>query len=169
MDANHFREKAETCLRQAKVLRWNNPDRFHLMDLAEDYQSDLLAQLPLKWMMQKAIAHGLSFRRNVDLDENPETSPICDSYAEFMDGWYKRATFNHPYFREIGQAAVPSGQQIVRTTINETIDVSVFDHWRADPTYRPQNLLDWSDKRHVDPSTLRSGVRADNPAANHNT
>jgi hypothetical protein len=38
MDANYFREKAETCRRLASDLRWNNPDRFQLMDLAEDFQ-----------------------------------------------------------------------------------------------------------------------------------
>jgi hypothetical protein len=38
MDANYFREKAETCRRLANDLRWNNPERFHLMDLAEDFQ-----------------------------------------------------------------------------------------------------------------------------------
>src|SRR6266516_1061276 len=38
MDANYFREKAETCRRLANDLPWNNPDRFHFMDLAEDFQ-----------------------------------------------------------------------------------------------------------------------------------
>ena len=38
MDANYLREKAETCRRLANDLRWNNPDSFHLMDLAEDFQ-----------------------------------------------------------------------------------------------------------------------------------
>ncbi len=38
MDASYFQEKAETCRRLANDLRWNNPDRFHLMDLAEDFQ-----------------------------------------------------------------------------------------------------------------------------------
>ena len=38
MDANYFREKAETCRRLANELRWNDPGRFHLMDLAEDFQ-----------------------------------------------------------------------------------------------------------------------------------
>jgi uncharacterized protein (DUF2235 family) len=128
------------------------------------YQSDLLAQLPLKWMMEKAIAHGLSFRRDIDLDGNPETSPVCDSYAEFMDGWYKKATFNQPYYREIGQDSVPSSQDTLRVTINETIDASVFDRWRADANYRPSNLQRWSDKQQANPSTLRSAVRADNSA-----
>ena len=38
MDASYFREKAETCRRLANDLRWNNPARFHLMDVAEDLQ-----------------------------------------------------------------------------------------------------------------------------------
>jgi len=38
MDARYFRERAETCLRLAKELRWNNPGRFHLMDMAENLQ-----------------------------------------------------------------------------------------------------------------------------------
>jgi hypothetical protein len=38
MDAKHFREKAELCLRLADGLSLNNPSRFQLMDLAKDYR-----------------------------------------------------------------------------------------------------------------------------------
>jgi hypothetical protein len=38
MDAKYFRDRAETCLRLAKELKWNNPGRFHLMDKAENLQ-----------------------------------------------------------------------------------------------------------------------------------
>jgi hypothetical protein len=38
MDAAYFRDKAETCLRLAKGLSWNNPARGQLMDLAEEFQ-----------------------------------------------------------------------------------------------------------------------------------
>jgi hypothetical protein len=38
MDAKYFREKAELCLRLADGLSLNNPGRFQLMDLAEDFQ-----------------------------------------------------------------------------------------------------------------------------------
>jgi hypothetical protein len=38
MDANYFREKAALCLRLADGLALNNPGRFQLMDLAEDFQ-----------------------------------------------------------------------------------------------------------------------------------
>ena len=38
MDANYFREKAALCLRLADGVALNNPGRFQLMDLAEDFQ-----------------------------------------------------------------------------------------------------------------------------------
>jgi len=38
MDANYCREKAALCLRLADGLALNNPGRFQLMDLAEDFQ-----------------------------------------------------------------------------------------------------------------------------------
>ncbi len=38
MDAVYFRDKAETCLRLAKGLSWNNPARGELMELAEEFE-----------------------------------------------------------------------------------------------------------------------------------
>jgi hypothetical protein len=38
MDAIYFRDKAETCLRLAKGLSWNNPARGELMELAQELQ-----------------------------------------------------------------------------------------------------------------------------------
>jgi hypothetical protein len=37
MDAKYFREKAALCERLADGLSLNNPGRFQLMDLAEDF------------------------------------------------------------------------------------------------------------------------------------
>jgi hypothetical protein len=37
MDARYFREKATLCERLADGLSLNNPARFQLMDLAEDF------------------------------------------------------------------------------------------------------------------------------------
>jgi hypothetical protein len=37
MDATYFRDKAETCLRLARGLSWNNPARGELMGLAEEF------------------------------------------------------------------------------------------------------------------------------------
>jgi hypothetical protein len=55
MDATYFRDKAETCLRLAKDLSWNNPARGELMELAEEFQrqaEELKAttqQRPARW------------------------------------------------------------------------------------------------------------------------
>ena len=38
MYATYFRDKAETCLRLAKGLSWNNPAGGELMELAEEFQ-----------------------------------------------------------------------------------------------------------------------------------
>jgi len=38
MDATYFRDKADTCLRLAKGLSWNNPARAELMELAEEFR-----------------------------------------------------------------------------------------------------------------------------------
>jgi hypothetical protein len=37
MDAKYLREKAELCLRLADGLSLNNPGRFQLIDLADDF------------------------------------------------------------------------------------------------------------------------------------
>jgi hypothetical protein len=49
MDAKYFRERAALCLRVADGLSLNNPGRFQLMDLAEDFRrraKELAAQQP---------------------------------------------------------------------------------------------------------------------------
>lgn len=47
--------------------------------------------------------------------------------------------------------------------LNETIDASVFERWRADPTYRPANLVEWTQLKKVDPAQLQTSVRANDP------
>jgi len=129
------------------------------------YQADLLPQVPLKWMMDKAALHGLTFRRDVELDGHPEASPVCDSYAEFMHGAYKLATRDKPFYRPIGDDPAKSSATSLRYTINETIDGSVFDRWRADVSYRPLNLVRWAEKYKADPSSIAGTVLANEPTA----
>jgi uncharacterized protein (DUF2235 family) len=127
-------------------------------------QSDPLAQAPLKWMMDKASLNGLAFRRDIDFDVLPSPPPISDSYAEFMHGAYKLLTRGQPFHREIGSDPVPSSNTELRGNINESIDASVFERWRSDNAYRPQNLRQWGEKCKVDPSSLNHAVRADDPS-----
>jgi hypothetical protein len=41
----------------------------------------------------------------------------------------------------------------------------VFERWRADPTYRPDNLVEWAKRKKIDPTQLRTSVQADDPRA----
>jgi uncharacterized protein (DUF2235 family) len=127
------------------------------------YENDLLAQIPLSWLMNKAVGHGLVFRDTVVIDGDENICPIHDSLAEMAHGIYEVLTFGKHYYRPIGVEPSDVGDAVT-TTINETIDGTVFDRWRIDPTYRPNNLSEWATRRKIDPGALRQSVRADNPA-----
>ena len=124
------------------------------------YEADLLPQAPLRWMMKKAEAHGLTFRSEVELDGIALKAPVADSYEAFGMGAY--ALVSPPLFRSIGREpnVRDDGTHI---NVNETIDASVFERWRADPGYRPANLLEWAERKRIDPAQLHSSVRADDP------
>jgi uncharacterized protein (DUF2235 family) len=124
--------------------------------------NDLLSQAPLKWMMERASHHGLSFRHAVDIEDDLYLSPIEDSFAEFMRGAYRLAELGRPFYRKI--AAPPEERSLTTVhTINETIDASVFEYWRRNENYRYQNLTEWAAAHSVDINTLHTSVRADDP------
>lgn len=123
--------------------------------------SDLLAQVPLRWIMEKSAKHGLLFRTGVDLDGDILSARISDSYSEFLHGAYCRLSPRCQ--RRIG-AEPEQRADGMHTNVNETIDGSVFDRWRFDPAYRPQNLSEWAQRKSVDLTTLAGAVRADDPS-----
>lgn len=125
------------------------------------YSSDLLAQEPLRWIMKKASLHGLSFRNDVDIDGDAVNAPIADSYREFGYGMYSK--FKNPLFRKIGEEPLVR-EDGTHSNVNETIDRSVFERWRAVPSYRPPNLADWAGRKKVDPAKLTNSVCADDPS-----
>lgn len=49
-----------------------------------------------------------------------------------------------------------------RVNVSESVDKSVFDGWRADPSNRPRNLVEW-DRKHADPKQIAASVRGDDP------
>jgi uncharacterized protein (DUF2235 family) len=124
------------------------------------YASDVLAQIPLRWIMKKASVHGLTFRNDVDIDGDVNTAPINDSYKEFAYGLYSKIV--DPSFRKIGEDPEIRDDG-THTNVNETIDVSVFERWRTVPDYRPPNLSEWANRKKVDPAKLTNSVRADDP------
>jgi hypothetical protein len=127
------------------------------------YENDLLAQRPLEWMIGKAIEHGLKFSGTITLDTDASTSPIRDSYSEMAGGLYKALTLGRRYFRTIGVDPWHT-EDGVTNTINESIDASVFERWKADLTYRPKNLQEWAIRHKVDPAGFTASVNAATPS-----
>ena len=127
------------------------------------YNGDLLAQRPLQWLKAKAEQHGLKFRNGVDVDGDIYSAPIHDSYSDFLLGAYKYFPLSQRYYRPIGVSPIADGPSKGNSTINETIDSSVFERWRQDPNYRPRNLKAWAGRNGVAIESLTSSVRADNP------
>jgi uncharacterized protein (DUF2235 family) len=128
------------------------------------YASDLLAQVPLQWLMQKAQLHGLVCKDTVNIDGDESQAPVNDSFGDMLGGFYKWCKLGRPFYRTIGAAPVQSGDATT-TMINETIDATVFDRWRSNSGYRPQNLIEWARNRGVDVASLRNSVRADDATA----
>ena len=125
--------------------------------------SDALAQLPLRWLLGKASSHGLVFKRNVELDAEASTAAVEDLFSDFLGGAYKVYSRWQRHWRPIGREPEKLSQTTVHT-INETIDKSVFDRWRRDPAYRPNNLVDWAGRRRANVATLTTSVTADDPS-----
>jgi uncharacterized protein (DUF2235 family) len=124
------------------------------------YPSDILAQAPLKWLMDKAAMHGLRFRPGFEMDPPDYSAPIADSYATFGNPVLR--LFSKPFQRPIGTEQRGSAKTTSR--INETIDGTVFERWRKNADYRPANLVDWAERTGVDPAGLVGPRRARDPA-----
>jgi Uncharacterized alpha/beta hydrolase domain (DUF2235) len=124
------------------------------------YPSDVLAQAPLKWLMDKAASHGLRFRSDFDMDPVDPTAPVADSYASF--GPVLLRLFSKRFYRPVG-AEPQIGTKRTTSRINETIDASVFKRWRDNPEYRPPNLQAWAERFRIDPAELIETVLASNP------
>jgi hypothetical protein len=127
------------------------------------YPSDILAQPPLKWLMDKAAVHGLCFRSGIEMDALDTKAPIADSYASFGPPLLR--LFSKRFYRPVG-AEPEVGTKRTTFRINETIDGSVFERWRANPAYRPPNLKEWADRFKIDPVGLTQPVLASDPRVN---
>lgn len=125
------------------------------------YASDLLVQAPLKWLRDRAEKLGLAFRYKVDVDPEAHVAPIADSYSDFVRGAYRWVS--KPFHRPIGAPAYVDERGTHRV-VNETIDGSVFERWRSNSAYRPQNLVDWARKLRTDPTRIEGPVLASDPS-----
>ncbi len=131
-------------------------------DVGGGYPNGLLAQIPLKWLMEKAQLHGLTFKDTVNIDGDENKVTIHNSFREMAWGTYAASKLWRPYYRSIGAAPSVMGDKTT-TTINETIDASVFDRWNKDPNYRPENLAAWAQTHGIQIDSLHDSVWADDP------
>jgi uncharacterized protein (DUF2235 family) len=128
-------------------------------DVGGGYANGLLSQRPLQWLISKAASHGLDCKP-FDIDETDSTATIHDSFAQMAGGLYRLSKLCRPYYRNIGMDPTNVGTRKT-STINETVDISVFDRWQHDSTYRPMNLLQWASTRGINLDGLRQSVRTD--------
>lgn len=56
-----------------------------------------------------------------------------------------------------------SDERGTHTVINETIDRTVFERWRLNPTYRPNNLSQWASRKRINPADIDGSVLAAEP------
>jgi len=120
--------------------------------------NDLLVQLPFRWMMEKARLHGLQFKQDITIEGNPYSCEISDSFRKFAYGTYRFVS--RRYYRPLGVDAEETETERIYS-INETIDASVFERWRRDSSYRPQNLVEWGLRSKIDPATITGSIVAD--------
>jgi len=86
-----------------------------------------LPNLALRWLQDTAEQAGLALTEKATIGPQDYAGPIADSFGQFMFGIYR--WFKKPYQRAFGAG------------VNEIVDESVWQRWRADPSYRPPSLL----------------------------
>ncbi|MGQ0659050.1 MAG: DUF2235 domain-containing protein [Chromatiales bacterium] len=90
------------------------------------YGNDLLPNLPLRWMQDKAEAAGLLLRDKCAVGSDEHLAAIGNSYAEFIFGVYK--IFSARFDRPFGLG------------VNEKVHDSVWQRSKALSGYRPRTL-----------------------------
>ena len=110
------------------------------------YWRDLLPQRPLRWIQDRARENGLGFRALATVTDEDLKMPPRDSYAEFLNGLWKRLPFVHRDVRRV-QADPVKNEDGTVVTVNERIDLSVFRRCQVNPGYRPASLREWAGRK----------------------
>ena len=98
-------------------------------DVGGGVEDRRLSDLPLRWMMERALECGLILDpKQVPMRlERNHLAPLFDSYADFLDGAFSLVT--EPFFRPVGRTYFG----------NEVLDESVLLRLDEDNEYRPLN------------------------------
>ncbi|GGB31593.1 hypothetical protein GCM10011502_00700 [Oceanisphaera marina] len=102
------------------------------------YHNDPLADLPLAWMQQKAMAAGLVLTPVIPAEYAWLSAPH-DSFSEFLAGFYRRyRRWFHQgdgrYYRDIFR------DNAGNLAVGVSIDPSVWARWQRVDNYRPRSL-----------------------------
>jgi uncharacterized protein (DUF2235 family) len=127
------------------------------------YEDGVLSQHALAWMIQETSALGLDYRPIGKGDPNPALPFSChqcqplqttkkgvedladqgptlrDSFSEFAGGIWKHFIRAKREYRHIAPSPELQNGKMAKS-LNETVDSSVRDFAKADPTYNPPNL-----------------------------
>lgn len=122
-----------------------------------------LARIPLAWIAEKAQELGFRFEEPVVLSGSEHLADVRDSYRNFLKGLYPLLRLGRGrHWRQIGRPPRPTRSRPgLSYTLNETIDASVFERWRAVPGFRPPNLRDWATRTGHDLEELTTSVAAE--------
>ena len=126
--------------------------------------SDLLVDIPFKWIIGKAELHGLNFRETVEIEPAACEAKIYDSFREFLFGIPYFVRLGIRYHRRTGARPKAVEENQIEYAIDETLDASVFERWRCNDSYRSRNLKKWAKTYDVNIDDLRTSVRADDPS-----
>lgn len=104
------------------------------------YANDLLADIPLAWMQQQALAAGLALTAT-EPDEFAWLTPPTDSYRQFMSGFY--AGYRRLFYGGNGRVDRPLYKDTAgNLSVGVTVDPSVWQRWHQVSDYRPNSLID---------------------------
>jgi hypothetical protein len=123
------------------------------------YEDNPLLLFPLTWMMERTAKVGLTFRNMLSRPPVTDCVPLQrvqpaaeakqgktpylrNSYGEFLSGACKYIPWTHPYYRPIDPPA-DTYENYSLKSVNEVLDESVAEFWKADSEYRPKNLADY--------------------------
>jgi len=107
------------------------------------YRDDRVKLVSLEWMQRRAYECGLAFDRRVVLDGTEHLAKLRSSRRGLWD-------LIRPLDRVIGGSprrlhdARNPDVYALSEPMNEIIDASVFERWRADPDYRPASIVQWA-------------------------
>jgi uncharacterized protein (DUF2235 family) len=127
------------------------------------YRNDLIPQRPLAWIQDKARICGLGFRSRVVVTDDDFQMQPCDSYSDFLGGFWQILTLGKRYVRwvisdPVRKVAHWKGKRQIDDgwveTVNERVDLSVIRRCQLDRKYRPQNLREWACRKKLDLETV---------------